>query len=69
LDALTERIAQLDTFYATSPSQDLYKERLSLQSEFDTLTTDHAVEPLLMSRSLFYEQGDKAGKFLPNSSN
>lgn len=27
-----------------SPSPDLYKERLSLQSEFDTLTTDHAVE-------------------------
>lgn len=64
LDELTTRINQLDALYTTSPSPDLYKERLSLQSEFDTLTTDNAVSLLLKSRSSFYEQGDKAGKLL-----
>lgn len=64
LDELTKHIAQLDSLYASSPTPDLYKERLSLQSEFNTLTTDHAVELLLRSRSNYYEQGDKASKLL-----
>ncbi len=42
----------------------MYKERLSLQSEVNILTTDHAVDLLLRSRSSHYEQGDKAGKLL-----
>lgn len=64
LDELTKRIAQLDSLYATSPTPDLYKERLSMHSEFNTLTTDHAVDLLIKSRSNYYEQGDKAGRLL-----
>lgn len=37
-DALTIRITQVDTFYAFSPSPDLYKECVFLLAEFDTLT-------------------------------
>lgn len=57
---LTNRIAQLDSLYATSPTPDVYKERLSLQSQFNTLTADHAAELILKSRSNCYEQGGKA---------
>lgn len=64
LSSISERITQLDTLYAATPSPELYKERLLLQSKFDTLTTDHTVKLLTKSRSLFYEQGDKASKLL-----
>lgn len=37
---------------------------LSLQSEVNPLTTDHAVDQLLKSRSNYYVQGDKAGRLL-----
>lgn len=64
LAELTKRIAQLDTIYATTPSPDLYKDRLSLQAEFEVLATDHTMEMLLKSRYTYYEHGDKAGRLL-----
>lgn len=60
---LTRCIAQLDHIYAVSPSPDIYKERLTLQAEFDTLT-DQVTELLVKSRSTYYEQGDKVSKLL-----
>lgn len=64
LTELTRRIAQLDDLYSILPTPDVYKERLTLQSEFNTLTADQAAELLLKSRSNYYEQGDKAGRLL-----
>lgn len=64
LTELTKCITQLDTIYATSPSPALYKERLSLQAEFEVLATDHTIEMLLISRYTYYEQGDKASRLL-----
>lgn len=61
---LLKHISQLNSIYADSPSSDVYKERLSLQSEVNTLTADHAVDQLLKSRSNYYVQGDKAGRLL-----
>ncbi|KAF3833342.1 hypothetical protein F7725_027007 [Dissostichus mawsoni] len=40
------------------------QERLTLQSEFNTLTADKAAELLLKTRSNYYKQGDKAGRLL-----
>lgn len=45
-------------------SPEVYKERLSLQSEVNTLIADHVVDLLLKSSSSYHEQGDKAGKLL-----
>lgn len=61
---LTKRISELDGLYATSKSPEVYKERLSLQAEFDMIITDRTVELLLQSRSQSYEHGDKASKLL-----
>lgn len=64
LSILAQRISQLDNLYASSQSPDTYKERLSLQVEFDILMTHHTTELLLRTRSQFYEHGDKASKLL-----
>lgn len=61
---LTNRIAQLDCLYAASPTPDVYRERLYLQSQFNMLTADHTAELIQKSRSNYYEQGDKAGRLL-----
>lgn len=61
---LAKQISQLDILYATSPSLDLYKERLSLQSEFDILMTQRTTEILLRTRSSYFEHGDKASSLL-----
>lgn len=62
LTDLLKHISQQDSIYADSPSSDVYKECLSLQSEVNTLTADHAVDQLLKSRSNYYVQGDKASR-------
>lgn len=64
LNNLTKGIAQLDAIYSASPSPDLYKERLSLKTEFEVLATDHTTEMLLKSRHTYYEHGDKASRLL-----
>ena len=38
LKELTEFIADFDLQYASNPSADLYKQKLTLQSEFETLS-------------------------------
>lgn len=64
INKLTEQITQLDSIYASSPSPDLYKERLSLKTEFDLLVTDQTTEMLLKSKYNHYEYGDKASRLL-----
>lgn len=65
LEELTRHITHLDSLYATLPILDLYKERLSAQSEFNTLSTDQAVELLLKSKCIYYEQGDSGHVISP----
>ena len=52
LSMLTCCIAQLDDIYAVSLSPDIFKERLTLQAEFDTLLTEQVTELLVKSRSM-----------------
>ena len=59
-----ERILQLDNIYAYSPSPNIYKDRLSLQAEFDVLSTNQTVDLLLKAKHFHYEYGDKASKLL-----
>ena len=64
LETISQALADIDKQYASSPLPSLYKERLRLQTEYDTLTTDKAT--YLLTRALYniYESGDKAGKLL-----
>ena len=43
---LTQRISQIDATYSISPSPYLYKERLTLQAEFNLLCNSHQFAPL-----------------------
>lgn len=49
---------------ASSSSPNLQNRRVSLQSEFDLITTTDAERLLLRSRATYYEHGDKAGRLL-----
>lgn len=61
---ISNRILIIDKQYASSPSPDLYKERLKLQTKFNLLTS-HLVESwLIKSRGNFYEHGEKSGRLL-----
>uniref|UniRef100_A0A3Q1EXS2 Reverse transcriptase domain-containing protein n=1 Tax=Acanthochromis polyacanthus TaxID=80966 RepID=A0A3Q1EXS2_9TELE len=61
---LMTRISQLDSLYATSPSPTVYNNRLSLQAEFDCLSSVEAEEMLLKAQYAQYEYGEKATKLL-----
>ena len=57
------RISQLDNIYASSPSPNIYKDRLSLQ--FDVLSTKEVEEHKeVKAKYCYYEYGDKATKLL-----
>lgn len=59
------RISQLDNIYASSPSPNIYKDRLSLQAEFDVLSNKEVEELLFKSKyCYYYESGDKVTKLL-----
>lgn len=64
LKELADKIADTDRRYALSPSPDLFKEKLLLQTEFNTLITWKAEKNIFKSRQIYYEHGDKAGRFL-----
>jgi len=63
-NVLYDKILDLDRQYAISPSSDLYRERLSLQTEFNILSTSETTNLMTRARHRFYEHGDKAGKVL-----
>lgn len=58
------RISQLDNIYASSPSPNIYKDRLSLQAEFDVLSNKEVEELLFKSKYCYYESGEKATKLV-----
>ena len=61
---ISEEIQKIDRQHAEIPSPDLYKKRISLQSDFDLLSTEESAKLLLQSRHRLYEQGEKAGRLL-----
>lgn len=61
---LIERISKIDSQYSTSPTPELYKERIDLQTQYNLISSSHAEQLILWSRGFFYEDGDKAGRLL-----
>lgn len=64
LKDISEAISRLDEQYAISPSPPLYKERISLQSKYNLLSTKQEEKRLLKTCHSIYEFGDKASKLL-----
>lgn len=64
LKGLADKIADIDKQYALLPTPDLFKEKLLLQTEFNTLITWKAKKNIFKSRQVYYEHGDKAGRLL-----
>lgn len=61
---LIDRIKVVDQLHSTSPCDNLYRERILLQTEFDSLTNDNAIDLYLRTRHKFYEYGERASKLL-----
>lgn len=64
LRLLTDEILLVDREYSHFPSPDLVKKRMSLQTEFNTLSTQQAEYLISKSRHGYYEHGEKAGRLL-----
>lgn len=63
-DRLIRSIDAVDALCSTSPSPELFKRRLDLQSQYNLLSTKKTERLLLKSRGYFYEHGEKAGRLL-----
>lgn len=61
---LSDEILELDRLHGYTPSADVIKKRLSLQTEFDLLSTRHAEYLISKSRHGHYEHGEKSGRAL-----
>lgn len=61
---LTKEIAEIDKKYSVSPSPDLHKWKLYLQTELNLLYTTETTKLLTQVRHKHYEYGEKAGKIL-----
>lgn len=64
LENISQALADIDDQHSSSPSRDFYKERLCLQTEYNTLRTDNATYLVKKARHNICESGDKAGKLL-----
>lgn len=64
LKKLTEDILHVDMSLAQTPSPDLYKQRLMLQTEFNLLSTKHITNLLNKTYHKIYEHGEKIGTTL-----
>ena len=61
---LINQFTDIDRQYATSPTPELYRERLKVKTEFDLLSTQKTVHLLQRTQSDFYEHGEKTGKLI-----
>lgn len=61
---LQDKIKEIDQQHASTPSPELYKERLLLQTEYDIMSTSQMQDLYMRSRSEHYEYGERAGKLL-----
>lgn len=64
LSELTNLISQLDKQHSITPSPDLFKQRLTLQTEFNLTSTEQSEQMILKSRRMWYEHGEKASRIL-----
>lgn len=61
---LIDRIKVIDQLHSVSPTDSLYKERILLQTEFDSIVNVKAIDLHLSSRLTSYEHGNGASKLL-----
>lgn len=61
---LINSIRKTDQQYSTTPSPELYKERLNLKAQYDLLSTQKTEQQLLWSKGCYYEHGEKASRLL-----
>lgn len=61
---LLSDLGSVDQQLAITPSDDLLKRCVTLQTELDLITTNEAERLLLHSCSRYYEHGDKSGRLL-----
>lgn len=59
-----DEILKLDRLNSHTPSADIMKKRILLQTEFDLLSTRQAEYLISKSRHVCYEHGEKAGRIL-----
>lgn len=64
LKKLSEDILKIDTMIAGTPSQDLLKQRILLQTEFNLLSIKHTVNLINKTCHKTYEHGEKIGRIL-----
>ena len=64
MNDLVHFIKDIDQRHAEASSADLYKERIALQTEYDSLASAHIQGLYLRSRMTHYEQGERASKLL-----
>ncbi len=62
----SSKMKDLNKLLSSSPTPDLIKARVSLQTEVIILTTNEAETLILKSLSRFYKEGDKPSKLLAN---
>lgn len=63
-EELIKLINVVDAQYCISPSPELYKKKLDLQTQYNLLLTEKTERLLLNSRGYVYEYGDKASRLL-----
>ena len=64
INGLLLDIKRIDEQYSIDPNPNLFKTRMSLQTELDLASSTQVRTLLLKSRQRFYESGDKAGRLL-----
>lgn len=63
-EKLIESIQKTDCQYAKAPTAEVYKEKFSLKTKYDLLSTEKNERDLIFARARFYEHGEKAGRLL-----
>ncbi|KAG7522338.1 hypothetical protein JOB18_019938 [Solea senegalensis] len=63
-ERLLSSIFDIDRQYSASPTPELYKNKLDLQTKYDLLSSEKTERMLLKSRGFVYEHGEKAGRLL-----
>lgn len=64
LEQLANDILKLDSILATTPSNDLFKQQMTLQTDFNLLSTRQIENLINKTQSKIYECGEKTGKIL-----
>lgn len=64
LEQLANDILKLDSILATAPTNDLFKQRMTLQTDFNLLSTRQIENLINKTQSKIYECGEKTGKIL-----